>query len=261
VPGRKLENRVVLITGAGRGIGRAIALGFAREGALVAATARTRSELDSLAEEIQQGGGKALPIPADLFRTESVAQLVQEVEGSLGAVEILVNNAGIGSGAGPNPVVKFDDDLWHRTLALNLTAPYLLSKAVLPNMLQKKWGRIINISSVMGKMGSLYGSAYSAAKHGLLGLTRSLALEVARDGITVNAICPGPVETAQSDQRLRYEVERQGVLFDELVTRLNPIGRRLHPDEIVPIAILLASNESAGMTGQAVNVCGGYAMF
>jgi NAD(P)-dependent dehydrogenase (short-subunit alcohol dehydrogenase family) len=202
-----------------------------------------------------------LPISADLFRTESVAQVVQEVEGSLGTIEILVNNAGIGSGAGPNPVVKFDDDLWHRTLALNLTAPYLLSKAVLPNMLQKKWGRIINISSVMGKLGSFYGAAYSGAKHGLLGLTRSLALEVARDGITVNAICPGPVETAQSDQRLRYEVDRQGVPFDELITRLNPIGRRLQPDEIVPMAILLASDESAGMTGQTVNVCGGYAMF
>ena len=128
-------------------------------------------------------------------------------------------------------------------------------------MLQKKWGRIINISSVMGKLGSFYGAAYSGAKHGLLGLTRSLALEVARDGITVNAICPGPVETAQSDQRLRYEVDRQGVPFDELITRLNPIGRRLQPDEIVPMAILLASDESAGMTGQTVNVCGGYAMF
>lgn len=261
MPARKLENRVALITGASRGIGRAISIGYAREGARVAVTARTKSDLDSLVDEIRQGGGEALAVAADLFLPQAPAQLVHQVEEGLGAVEILVNNAGIGSGAGPNPVVAFDDDLWNRTLALNLTAPYLLCKATLPSMLKMKWGRIINISSVMGKLGSLYGSAYSVSKHGLLGLTRSLALEVVRDGITVNAICPGATRTAQSDQRLRYNSEQQGVPFDDLVSRVNPPGRRLEPDEMVPMAVLLASDESAGMTGQAVNVCGGFAMF
>jgi NAD(P)-dependent dehydrogenase (short-subunit alcohol dehydrogenase family) len=261
VPARKLEKRVALITGAGRGIGRAIALGYAREGARIAATARTTSELDSLSDEIRREGGEALSITADLEKPGDPAQVVRQVEERFGNVEILVNNAGIGSGVGPKPVVDFDDGLWHRTLALNLTAPYLLCKAVLPRMLRKKWGRIINISSVMGKAGSPLGSAYSVSKHGLLGLTRTLALEVARDGITVNAICPGAVNTAQSDQRLRFNAEQQGVPFDELLTRLNPLGRRLEPNEIAPMAILLASDEAAAITGQAINVCGGYAMF
>ena len=113
---------------------------------------------------------------------------------AFGTIDILVNNAGIGSSSSPKPVVDFDDEFWNKTLTLNLTAPYKLSKAVLPTMLRKKWGRIINIASINGKLPAIHGAAYTASKHGLLGLTRTLALEVARDGITVNAICPGRCE-------------------------------------------------------------------
>lgn len=127
-------------------------------------------------------------------------------------------------------------------------------------MLQEKHGRIINISSIAGKIGSFHGSAYSASKHGLLGLTRSLALEVAGDGVTVNAICPGPVQTAMSDVRIRYDVDRLGASYDDYIKRLTPIGRRLEPEEIVPLAILLASDESSAITGQSYNVCGGVLM-
>ena len=250
---------MALITGASRGIGRAIARGYAREGAAIAVTARDAAELQSLVGEVQQGGGKAVAIPADLGDAAAPAQVIRHVLESLGTIDILVNNAGIGGSAGPSPIVDFDDALWYKTLALNLTAPYLLTKAVLPVLLAKKWGRIINIASINGKIPSIHAVAYTASKHGLLGLTRTVALEVARDGITVNAICPGPVRTQMNDKRLEYDARRLGTSFAELETRLNPIGRRLEPDEIVPMAVLLASEESAAITGQAFNVCGGIA--
>jgi len=250
---------VALITGASRGIGRAIARGYAREGAAIAVTARDAAELQSLVGEVQQGGGKAVAIPADLGDAAAPAQVIRHVLESLGTIDILVNNAGIGGSAGPSPIVDFDDALWYKTLALNLTAPYLLTKAVLPVLLAKKWGRIINIASINGKIPSIHAVAYTASKHGLLGLTRTVALEVARDGITVNAICPGPVRTQMNDRRLEYDAKRLGLSFTELESRLTPIGRRLDPDEIVPMAVLLASEESAAITGQAFNVCGGIA--
>jgi NAD(P)-dependent dehydrogenase (short-subunit alcohol dehydrogenase family) len=256
---RKLDGRVALITGASRGIGRAIARGYANEGAAVAVTARSAGDLESLVQEIRQSGGKALAIPADLADVAVPARVVQQVVASFGTIDILVNNAGIGSSSSPRPVVDFDDAFWHKTLALNLTAPYLLTKAVLPVLLAKKWGRVINIASINGKLPAIHGAAYTASKHGLLGLTRTLALEVARDGITVNAICPGPVHTEMNDRRIEYDSKRLGVAIPELESRLTPIGRRLEPEEIVPMAVLLASAESAAITGQAFNVCGGIA--
>ena len=261
MPSKKLENRTALITGAGRGIGRAIALGFAAEGAQIAAVGRTETDLNSLVEEISRLGGTAVAIPADLCEPAAAPRVVQETEKGLGPIDILVNNAGIGSSSDPRPVLHFDDEFWHRSLALNLTAPYLLSKAVLPTLLRKQWGRIINIASVASKSPQPHGVAYSSSKHGLLGLTRTLALEVAEDGITVNAICPGPVATEMNDRRIQYDSERLGVPFEQLEATCTPIGRRLQPEEMVPMAILLACDESAAITGQAFNICGGLAMY
>jgi NAD(P)-dependent dehydrogenase (short-subunit alcohol dehydrogenase family) len=255
-----LNDKVALITGAGRGIGRAIALGYAAEGARVALTARTTSELDEVVGAIRAAGGTAVALPADLADREVPVKVVAGVEQALGPVEILVNNAGVGSSSNPKPVVDFDDDFWDLSLALNLTAPYLLCKAVLPGMLARKWGRIITIASINSKIGSLHGAAYAASKHGVVGLTRSLALEVAKDGITVNAICPGPVHTIMNDRRVEYDAQRRGVSFEEVANAWTPLGRRLEPEEIAPLAVYLASDAAATVVGQAINIDGGLLM-
>jgi NAD(P)-dependent dehydrogenase (short-subunit alcohol dehydrogenase family) len=255
-----LHERVALVTGGGRGIGRAIALALAEAGARVAVTARSAAELQEVVGGIQGRGCRALAVVADLSERSAPVKLMREVVAAFGRVDILVNNAGIGSSSNPKPVIAFDDAFWDLSIALNLTAPYLLSKAVLPAMVAQKWGRIINVASINGKIGSLHGAAYAATKHGLLGLTRTLAVEVAKDGITVNAICPGPVHTVMNDRRLAYDSERLGVSVDKIEQSLTPIGRRLEPDEVSPLAVYLASDEARMVTGQAWNVCGGMLM-
>ena len=257
----KLKNKVALVTGAGRGIGRAISIGFAEEGARIAVTARSTEELRSLVTEIEISGGTAVAIPADLSNRSMHKKIVQQAEESIGRLDILVNNAGIGSSSNPQPFSDFDDDFWDQSLELNLTTPYLLSKAVLPSLLKKNRGRIINIASVASKSPQIHGVAYAASKHGLLGLTRTLALEMAAAGITVNAICPGPVQTEMNDKRIEYDAKRLGRTFAEIEANITPIGRRLQPQEIVPMAILLASDDSSAITGQAFNICGGMAMY
>ena len=255
-----LSKRVALVTGAGRGIGRAIALAYAEAGAELALTARTVTELDEVVGRIRAAGGTAVAFPADLADRNVPRKLVADVEQTLGPVEILVNNAGVGSSADPKPVVEFDDAFWDLSLAVNLTAPYLLCKAVLPRMLERRWGRIITIASINGKVGSLHGAAYAASKHGVLGLTRTLAQEVAGQGITVNAICPGPVHTVMNDRRIEYDAQRRGVSFSQQEASLTPLGRRLEPQEIAPLAVYLASDAAAAVVGQALNIDGGVLM-
>lgn len=256
----KLKGNRALITGASKGIGRAIALSFAAEGANLAVTGRNESELQSLANEAQVHSVKCEVIVADLAERGAAGQVYAKAKEALGSVDILVNNAGVGSSANPKPVVTYDDDFWEMMMYVNLTVPYLLCKSVLPDMLQARFGRIINVASINGKVASLHGAAYAASKHGLLGLTRTLAVETAKDGITVNAICPGPVHTLINDLRVQYDAERLGKSFADLEEAMTPIGRRLEPDEIAPLAVYLASKDSTAMTGQAINIDGGVLM-
>ncbi len=175
-------------------------------------------------------------------------------------IHILVNNAGIGSGQNPKLVMEYDDEFWDMTLMVNLTVPYLLTKDFLPTMVKQGWGRIINISSVAGKSGFLFGAAYSTSKHGLIGLTRTVALEVATEGITVNAICPGPIRTSMLAKRMQVESEHRGISLEEVEKSFNPIQRLLEPEEVAAMAVYLASEKAQAVTGQSYNISGGSTM-
>ena len=253
----KLPDRVALVTGGGRGIGRAIALAFAREGAHVAVTARTGAELDVVAAEIRALGRKALAVSCDVGERAQVDDAVRRVAEGLGPVEILVNNAGIAVSA---KLLDTDDALWERHLRVNLTGAFLMTRAVLPGMLAARWGRVVNIASIAGRQGYPYVAAYTASKHGLLGLTRALAQEVVTTGVTVNAICPGYVATDLTWASARKIQERTGRTYDEAVRSLaaySPQKRLIEPEEVAAVAVLLASDEARGVTAQAWNVDGG----
>lgn len=257
---KKLDGQVALVTGAGRGIGRAIALAFSHEGTKVAVTARSENELKQVVDQIEQAGGHAMSVAADMSNRDTPNQVVQQVKKQLGPIEILVPNAGVGSSASPKPVIEYDDDFWDLSLAVNLTAPYLLSKAVLGDMTAARRGRIIMMASINSKMPALHGAAYTATKHGLLGFTRALAMEVAMNGITVNAICPGPVRSAMNDMRMAYDADRLGRTMEEHEKHQTPLGRRLTPEEIAPMAVYLASDEATAVTGQSFIIDGGLTM-
>jgi NAD(P)-dependent dehydrogenase (short-subunit alcohol dehydrogenase family) len=256
----KLKNRTALVTGASRGIGRSIALAFAKEGADLAVTARTAEDLESLQALVTGMGVRCTTIVADLAKSDCVETIAKQFNQEFDHLDILVNNAGlgsIGSSFEPKPVVHFEDRVWEMTLFVNLTVPYMLCKAFLPGMLNRKYGRIINVTSVPGRVGLLYGSAYSASKHGLIGFTASLAAEVVRDGITVNGISPGPVHSATNDRRVAFDSRRLGKPLEEYLAGMTPLGRRLEPDEVAPSVVFLASEEASVITGQNLIVTAG----
>ena len=198
----------------------------------------------------------------DVSDVESVKRAFAAVAERLGrAPDVLVNNAGVAESA---PLVKTGDELWQRHLAINLTGTFNCMREALPSMLERGWGRIINVASVAGKTGAPYVSAYAASKHGVLGLTRSVALEVATRGITVNAICPGYVETDMTARAIENIMAKTGKTereAREALERMSPQNRLVTPDEVAAVALLLASEEGRGITGQAINVDGGSVLF
>lgn len=255
-----LAGNIALVTGGGRGIGRAVALALARAGADVAVAARSRQELETVAGEVRTTGRRSLAISCDVGERPQVERLVKTVEAELGPPAILVNSAGVAASA---KFVETDDDLWERHLRVNLTGTFYVCRAVVPGMIQRRGGRIINIASTSGKVPYLYVAAYCASKHGVVGLTRAMALELARYEITVNAICPGWVETELTDQTIKNIVAKTGIAPEEAVkslTQMSPQNRLMQPDEIATLAVLLASREAYGINGQAINVDGGGVM-
>ena len=249
-----LDGKIALITGGGRGIGRAIALSFARHGALVAVAARTAEQVEAVAAEI---GNDAIALVCDVSNPQDVASMFDKTRERLGDVDILVNNAGIAESA---TIVATSDELWLRHLAINLTGTFYCTRAAVPAMLRRNWGRVINVASIAGKTGAPYIAAYSASKHGVLGLTRSVALEVAASGITVNAICPSYVDTEMVARGIERITTRTGRTAEEALQsleKMNPQNRLISSEEVAAVALLLASDEGRGINGQGINIDGG----
>ena len=258
-----LKNKVALITGSGRGIGRAIAKLFATKGASVFLTARTEKELADTAREIASVAGPAGYLTADLAREHHCERVVAAARENFGRVDILVNNAGHYGPVVPvedYPLAEFD-----KIIAVHLRAAFLLSKLVLPEMYERKSGVILNVSSVSAKAAYAWGSAYAAAKAGLLGLTRVMAAEAARQGVRVNAICPGPVtETVMSKELGKTLAEKLCLTPEEqLKGFLSSLlqGRGQTAAEIAQAALFLCSDMSSAMVGQSINVDGGAVFF
>lgn len=248
------------MTGGGTGIGKAISKSLAKDGARVAIASRNLSHLESAKNEFKSLEYAPLDIRMDIRKKDEVQQGVRRVLEMWGGIDILVNNAGV---SGQNRMDGQEDSRWYEILDTNLTGAYLVTKEVLKNIKDHSGGRIINISSVLGKFGVPGYTAYCASKHGLIGFTRALALEVAQRGITVNAICPGWVDTEMARQGMRESAAYEGISveqFKQQAINAVPIKRFIDVDEVAELVAYLASEKAHGITGQAINICGGQTM-
>ena len=251
-PGR-LADRVAFVTGASRGIGEAIARRFGAEGACVVLAARSREAIEATAGQMRQAGQQAVAVVCDVTDRRSVAAAVAAAAKETGRIDILVNNAGLG---GSTPLSDPDDARWDAIVAINLTGVFRVTRQAAP--LMPNGGRVINMSSVLGRFGVAGFSAYCATKTGVIGLTRALALELAPRQITVNAICPGWVETEMAREGFRrFGSESEG---REAAARMAPLNRVLEPEEIAGLAAFLASADARSITGQAIVADGGQVM-
>jgi 3-oxoacyl-[acyl-carrier protein] reductase len=239
-----LKGRVCLVTGSSRGIGRAIALALAQAGADIVVNFLQRSaEAQAVELQIRQLGGRCISIQADVSSASDVAGLIKKGEDQLGVIDILVNNAGISR---PQPIEEVDEDDWDRVMTVNLKSCFLVTQAVLPGMRARKWGRIVNLSSVAAQTGGVVGPHYAASKAGIIGLTHFYAQRLAKEGITANAIAPALVETEMVTSNPNATPDRI------------PVGRYGSPEEVANVAVMLAGN--AYITGQTINVNGGWFM-
>jgi 3-oxoacyl-[acyl-carrier protein] reductase len=242
----KLDGKTALVTGASQGIGEAIARRLAEQGARVVLAARSEDKLKDLAARIDAGGGCARPLALDVSQPETFAERLKQLPEDFAAVDILVNNAGI---TADNLLARMSLEDWERVLRTNLTGAYALTKEVLRGMMKRRWGRIINVSSVVGLMGNAGQANYAAAKAGLIGLTKSLARELGSRSITVNAVAPGYVETAMTANL--PEASRADLTGSIALKRLGTV------DDVAWAVLYLASEEAGYVTGHVLNVSGG----
>ncbi len=252
-----LRGEVAWVTGASRGIGRACAEALAAAGARVALSARSADELRKVAEDIRAAGGEAFPFPLDLTDLSAIEVIAERIGAEVGPVSIVVNNAGLARSA---PFHRTSREDLERMMAVNYVAPFWVIRSVLPGMLERRFGRIVNVASTAGRTGHRYTAAYTASKHALVGLTRALAVEVAGRGITVNAVCPGWTETDLLDDAVENIARTTGRSREEAVealARQNPMGRLLKPEEIARAVVFLADPAAGGITGQLLGVDGG----
>ena len=253
----RLRGKTALVTGAARGIGRAIVDVFAREGATIAACDQDAAALETLAEELTTAGVEHLVCVADVSEAADVDNVVALAVDTLGHIDVLVNNAGVSYIV---PFLSMDDELWDRTLAVNLRGTYLFCQAVLPHMIARRYGRIVNMSSQSGKQGNTHYAAYCASKAGIIALTQSIALEFAENGITVNAVCPGVVFTPLWEAMAPDYARKRDMPPEDVKAYLEskiPMKRFATSEEVACVALFLASDEAAYMTGQSLNVTGG----
>ena len=251
------QGRGAVITGGGRGIGAAVARELAENGAKVVVSARSMNEIEAVAQELTAVGHIAHAIKCDVADENSVEMMAKEAAVLLDTVDILVNNAGI---ARSNPVKRLSLEEWSQIMAVNATGTFLCSKAFLPGMLERRWGRVINVASVAGLRGSSYIAAYTASKHAQVGFTRALAAEVAEQGITVNAICPGYVDTPMTEYSIAHIVEKTGVSPEEAlghILALSKQNRLIRPEEIANLTLMLCGDDAKGINGQAIAIDGG----
>ena len=248
---KRLEQRIAIVTGAGQGIGRAIALGLVREGARVAIADVNEECANTVKDEIEAAGGTALVIRTDVSNEDSVQAMVERSLQEFGRVDILVNNAGIFP---TSPVEEMSEEDWDRVIGTNLVGAFLCARAVVPKFLEQGTGRIISLTSGRAFQGAKNGAHYAASKAGIIGFSKSLALELAPHGITVNVICPGITDTAQPRG---HQTEEQIYAQAQRI----PLGRIGQPEDLVGPAVFLASDAAAFITGQTIMVNGGSIMW
>lgn len=254
---RPLDGRRALVTGGGRGAGAAIAEALAGAGAAVVVSARTAAEIDAVAARVREAGGRAWAFRCDVADETGVAALARAVEAEAGHVDILINNAGIALAA---PLAKTSLADWQRVMTVNATGTFLCTRAWLPGMVARGWGRVVNIASVAGLSGDRYIAAYAASKHAVVGFTRAVAAEVAAKGVTVNAICPTYLETAMTEETLARITSTTGRSREDALAAIvarSPQQRLITPAEVAAAVLYLCGDDARGVTGESLVIDGG----